>query len=191
MMTPGKKIRYMRQLRGMSQKDLGELAGLDQTVISKIELGEIDNPRMLRVCRLALGMAEEEQAEHILTIPYRTAKYAYPPDRVKVGHILRACKNEYIPRLGVSDIDTGVVLDIPKGYTGFVSLCEGLLIPKYILPLGVVQSGPAQPVRVKLVNLGPVSYDVMPGDMIGCLYILPTPEVDMREKRKEREIDQL
>lgn len=182
-MTHGQKIRYMRQLRGMSQKDLGELTHIDQAVISKIELGELDNPRLLRVCRVALGMAEYEDTEQILTVPCYTAQNAYDPEPLEAGgYILRACQNEYIPRLGVSEIDTGIALDIPKGYTGFVSLCDGLLLPGYIIPTGVVPSGLTQAVRVKLLNLGNVSYDVLPGDRIGCLYIVPTPAVDMRKK---------
>lgn len=39
MKTLGDRVKHYRELRGLSQKDLGVSVGLDQTVISKLERG--------------------------------------------------------------------------------------------------------------------------------------------------------
>ena len=43
-MTTGEKIRYYRNLRGMSQETLGEISGIHYATIKKYELG-IRNPK--------------------------------------------------------------------------------------------------------------------------------------------------
>ena len=40
-MTVGEKIKTFRNIRGISQNTLGELAGIDGTTIRKYELGKI------------------------------------------------------------------------------------------------------------------------------------------------------
>jgi transcriptional regulator with XRE-family HTH domain len=66
-----KKIRQLRKMLDLSQKRLGELAGVSRTQVGKIELGKIKNPRKDTLDRIAavLGVTSEElfgrSAQHI------------------------------------------------------------------------------------------------------------------------------
>lgn len=57
-MTTGEKIRYYRNLRGMSQETLGELSGIHYATIKKYELG-IRNPKPEQLLKIsnALGIS--------------------------------------------------------------------------------------------------------------------------------------
>lgn len=55
-------LRAFRNAKSMSQADLAEAAGVDQTTISTIEVGKNQNPSWETVVRLAraLGVAPED-----------------------------------------------------------------------------------------------------------------------------------
>jgi|WetSurMetagenome_2_1015567.scaffolds.fasta_scaffold483219_2 transcriptional regulator with XRE-family HTH domain len=55
-------LRETRQQRGLTQAQLAEIAGVDQTTVSDIELGKNLNPSWETVKRIsnALGVAPEE-----------------------------------------------------------------------------------------------------------------------------------
>ena len=57
-MTTGEKIRYYRNLRGMSQETLGEISGIHYATIKKYELG-IRNPKPEQLLKIsnALGIS--------------------------------------------------------------------------------------------------------------------------------------
>ena len=52
----GKKMRAIRKLKGLNQAELGEMIGLKQTDISKIELGKISDEKAKNEVKKVLGM---------------------------------------------------------------------------------------------------------------------------------------
>jgi len=52
-------LRIARTLKGISQTELADLAKVDQTTISDIEVGRIQNPSWGVVCRLAGALGVE------------------------------------------------------------------------------------------------------------------------------------
>ena len=60
MQLSGDKIRTLRQKRGWSQEQLGEIVGFSQSKINKIENGDWDSLSDLRLIARALGVPIEE-----------------------------------------------------------------------------------------------------------------------------------
>lgn len=60
----GERIRLARVRRGWSQTDLATQTGIDQSIISKIEIGRV-NPTVTEIQRLALafGMTAKDLEE--------------------------------------------------------------------------------------------------------------------------------
>lgn len=70
--------------------------------------------------------------------------------------------------------DTGVHVEIPEGYVGYVQGRSGLNVNHDIIcPTGVIDAGFTGSIRVKLYNLGDDVYIVHPGDKIAQLVIQP------------------
>lgn len=70
-------------------------------------------------------------------------------------------------------IDTGVHMEIPYGYAGFIKSKSGLNVKHGILSEGVVDAGYTGSIRVKLYNHGHEAYTVKEGDKISQIVILP------------------
>lgn len=85
-------------------------------------------------------------------------------------------------------IDTGVHIQIPEGYVGFVKSKSGLMVKNNIVTDGTIDSGYTGSIKVKLFNHSfSEPYNIKRGDKIAQLVILPiiTPDlelVDMFEK---------
>jgi dUTP pyrophosphatase len=78
-------------------------------------------------------------------------------------------------------IDTGVHIEIPKGYVGFLKSKSGLNVNYGITGEGVIDSGYTGSIRVKLYRssqLGELGV-FEAGDKITQLVILPIPDVEM------------
>ena len=52
-------LKTARQLKGITQTELAELAGVDQTTISDLEIGRNLNPSWETVARIALALGVE------------------------------------------------------------------------------------------------------------------------------------
>lgn len=75
---------------------------------------------------------------------------------------------------GSNTIDTGVHVEIPEGYVGFVKSKSGLMVKHCITTDGTIDSHYTGPIKVKLFNHHPcLRYDVRPGDKIAQLVIVP------------------
>lgn len=85
--------------------------------------------------------------------------------------------------------DTGVHMQIPAGYVGFVKAKSGLNVNHGLTCTGVVDAGYTGSIKVKLYNHGNVAYFVNPGDKIAQLVLLPiyTPELELVDKLEETE----
>lgn len=70
-------------------------------------------------------------------------------------------------------IDTGVHVEIPKGYAGFLKSKSGLNVKSNIVSEGVIDSGYTGSIRVKLYNHGEAPVKITRGMKISQLVILP------------------
>lgn len=96
------------------------------------------------------------------------------------------CKEGYgrytveIPPRGSVTFDTGVHIQIPKGYVGMVKSKSGMNIKSGITCEGVVDADYNGSIRVRLLNTSlDKAYIVCPGDKIAQLVIIPvvTPQL--------------
>lgn len=78
--------------------------------------------------------------------------------------------------------DTGVHIEIPPFYTGFLKSKSGLNCKYSITSDGVIDSGYTGSIIVKLYNHSDVDYEVKAGDKISQLVLLPIPLVNIIEK---------
>lgn len=76
-MTLGQAIRAIRRAEGLSQKELAEASGIDQSYLSMIESDQRRNPGVRIISRLAraLQVSIDELAAHAGFLPQRQ-----PPD---------------------------------------------------------------------------------------------------------------
>lgn len=71
-------------------------------------------------------------------------------------------------------IDTGVHVEIPRGYVGLVLAKSGLNVNRHITCEGVIDAGYTGSIVIKLYKrAGLRAYRIMPGDKIAQLVILP------------------
>ena len=83
--------------------------------------------------------------------------------------------------------DTGVHVQIPEGYVGFIKSKSGLMCNHDITTDGTIDCGYTGSIRVKLFNHGPVSYLVNAGDKIAQFVIVPCllPELELVDSLDE------
>lgn len=99
----------------------------------------------------------------------------------------------YTPKgfvLGMSSVvDTGVHVEIPKGYVGMIKSKSGLNVKHDITSEGVIDSGFSGSIVVKLYNHGRNPHEFNAGDKITQLVILPieTPELVLVDSFAETE----
>ena len=77
--------------------------------------------------------------------------------------------------------DTGVHIQIPYGYVGFLKSKSGLNVKYNLTSEGVIDAGYTGSICVKMYNHGDSYYMVHKGDKITQLVILPIPEVSLIE----------
>lgn len=70
-------------------------------------------------------------------------------------------------------IDTGVHIEIPKGYVGLIASKSGLNINFGITSEGVIDAGYTGSIRVKLYNHGQMHHRFEPCDKISQIIIVP------------------
>ena len=117
---------------------------------------------------------------------------AYMPTRAHeadAGLDLYATKDAVIFRHGSEKFDTGVHIEIPKGYVGFLKSKSGLNVNQGIQSAGVIDSGYTGSICVKLYNHGFEAVRIRKGQKISQLVLLPivTPEIELVDKLDETE----
>lgn len=103
-------------------------------------------------------------------------KDAYKPEKAHpddAGFDLRARCSGVIPAKGSTSFDTGVHIEIPSGYVGFLKSKSGLNVKHGITSEGVIDAGYTGSICVKLYNNSRIAYLVDKGDKISQLIILP------------------
>ena len=84
-------------------------------------------------------------------------------------------------------IDTGVHIQIPRGFAGALKSKSGLNVNHDIVGEGLIDSGYTGSIRVKLYNHGTERYVIEVGDKISQLVIFPihTPDLVLVEELEE------
>ena len=93
--------------------------------------------------------------------------------KTDAGADLRSPVEAVVPAHGSAVIDTGVHVEIPEGYTIFLKSKSGLNVKHNLIGEGVLDALYTGSVRVKLYNLGDTDYQILRGDKIIQLVIMP------------------
>lgn len=101
---------------------------------------------------------------------------AYEAD---AGFDIRTPRDVLINGVASVTIDTGVHIEIPKGYVGFLKSKSGLNVKHNLTGEGVIDSGFTGSIVVKLYNNGYELHRFNKGDKIIQLVILPIPDVEL------------
>ena len=111
---------------------------------------------------------------------------AHPSD---AGMDLFSRTDTLIPARGGAVFDTGVHVEIPEGYAGFIKSKSGLNVKKNIQAEGVIDAGYTGPIIVKVYNHGDEDVLIRAGDKLTQLVILPValPELELAESLTETE----
>ena len=109
--------------------------------------------------------------------------------KTDAGADLRSPVDVVIPARGSAVIDTGIHVEIPEGFTGFLKSKSGLNVNHNLIGEGVIDSGYQGSIRVKLYNLGDKDYSIKKGDKIIQLVILPCAYCDFVEVNKFAETE--
>jgi dUTP pyrophosphatase len=90
-------------------------------------------------------------------------------------------------RIGSATIDTGVHVEIPEGYAGFIKSKSGLNVNHGLTAEGVIDSHYTGSIRVKLYNHSHEPYLFKAGDKIAQLVILPCvmPHLELVDSLEE------
>lgn len=107
---------------------------------------------------------------------------AFMPEKaheVDAGFDLRTPVDITVGYLGSTVIDTGVHIEIPRGYVGFLKSKSGLNVKYSLCGEGVIDSGYTGSIKVKLYNYSAENYTFERGDKIIQLVLLPIPEVEL------------
>lgn len=102
--------------------------------------------------------------------------YAHEAD---AGMDLRTPVAFIVPAHGDYTIDTGVHIEIPNDYVGFIKSKSGLNVNAGLTATGVVDSGYTGSIRVKLYNHSDDDYMFSRGDKITQMVVLPVARFDM------------
>ena len=153
----GAKIKSIRLMRGISQKELAELTGVTPSTISQVEKNLI-YPSIPALCRIAENLSVEVATlfkEH----GELKDSYVYPVDRRSVTSLVKSVKdNAEAELLMPPDIDTPAELTI-------IRIRPGKKLPGHFLAnkgpeMGYLLSGQLE------MTIDNHSYKVNPGDVI-------------------------
>lgn len=105
------------------------------------------------------------------------------------GFDIFARNGEIVRAHGSAVFDTGVHIEIPFGYVGFLKSKSGLNVKHGITGEGVIDSGYTGSICVKLYNNSHNDYIVENGDKISQLVILPisTETLELADSLTETE----
>lgn len=117
---------------------------------------------------------------------------AFPPESAHdadAGFDLRTPIDAYIQAGCCITIDTGVHIQIPKGYVGFLKSKSGLNVRDHLTGEGVIDSGYTGSIRVKLYQHHGDGKQFRRGDKIIQIVFLPIfkPELEIVDELEETE----
>lgn len=109
------------------------------------------------------------------------AKIPTRAHELDAGYDVYSREKQVVPAKESAVFDTGVHVQIPKGYVGMLKSKSGLNVKHGITSEGVIDSGYTGSIKVKLYNNSGYDYVVNEGDKISQLVIIPilTPELEI------------
>ena len=117
---------------------------------------------------------------------------AFKPEfahKTDAGADLRSPVEAVVPAHGSVVIDTGVHVEIPEGYVGILKSKSGLNVKHDLIGTGTIDSGYSGSIRVKLYNLGDIDYQILRGDKIIQMVILPCVYCEFTQVEKFAETE--
>ena len=89
--------------------------------------------------------------------------------------------------IGCATVDTGVHVEIPEGYVGFIKSRSSMNIMKGLSCEGVIDAHYTGSITVKLYNYASEEYNFDAGDRIAQLVVLPCllPELELVDSLEE------
>lgn len=116
-------------------------------------------------------------------------KDAYAPEsahEADAGYDLRTPIDCIVPAGGYEVIDTGIHMEIPKGYVGFLKSKSGLNVKNHLTGEGVIDSGYTGSIKVKLYHNCPGAEHKIfhKGDKVIQIVLLPIfkPDIEVVDK---------
>ena len=131
-------------------------------------------------------MAQDRRKENVrqMIVRFTLDEGAYKPEKAHAsdaGYDLRSREEQSISCLG-GVFDTGVHVEIPDGYVGYVQGRSGLNCNQSVIcPTGVIDAGYTGSIKVKLYSMNINDYVVEPGDKIAQLIIQPLADTEFVE----------
>ena len=121
-----------------------------------------------------------------MKIKFTLDEGAYAPEKAHTtdaGFDLRSRESHLVAGYGGSRVfDTGVHVEIPEGYVGYVQGRSGLnIVHSVICPTGTIDAGFTGSIKVKLYALSLADYLVEAGDKIAQLVIQPIADCELVE----------
>ncbi len=109
--------------------------------------------------------------------------------KTDAGLDLFSPKRQVIRSNDWESIDTGVHVEIPKGYVGMITSKSGLMAKDGITSRGTIDSGYTGSIKAVLFNHSRKDYIVEKGQKITQLVLMPiiTPEVEIVDSLEETE----
>lgn len=119
---------------------------------------------------------------------YTPEAVTVPPTEVKLDWYNNRKGTDKVD-IGSACIDTGVHVEIPEGYVGFIKSKSGLNVNNGLTAEGVIDSGYTGSIVVKLYNHTHMPYVFQPHQKIAQLVILPiiTPALELADKLGDTE----
>ena len=113
----------------------------------------------------------------------------YTPEDFGLGFVNEGDVNRVIDGVDSYIVDTGVHVEIPKGYVGMLKSKSGLNVKYGIISEGVIDAGYTGSIKVKLYSLDGEITRFKRGDKISQLVIMPivTPAPKLVEEFAETE----
>lgn len=120
--------------------------------------------------------------DHGATMPTRAHKW-------DAGYDIYSRQDAVIPQDSSCRFDTGVHIEIPAGYVGFLKSKSGLNVKSGIQSEGVIDAGYTGSICVKLYNHGSQAVEIKRGQKISQLVLLPiiTPELELVDSLEDTE----
>lgn len=117
---------------------------------------------------------------------------AFRPERAHdtdAGYDLKAVAGRKIDPYECKVFDTGVHVEIPRGYCGILISKSGLNVNHSITSTGLIDAGYTGSIKVKLYNHGDKEYCVKRGDKISQLVIVPclTDDIEIVDSLEKTE----
>lgn len=107
------------------------------------------------------------------------AKMPTKAHRADAGFDLYSRETVIVPAKESATFDTGVHIQIPEGFVGFLKSKSGLNVKHGITSEGVIDSGYTGSIVVKLYNHSGKDYKVQIGDKISQIVLLPILMTDL------------